>query len=116
MLESPQASATKNTAAPEALDHVERGTGARPEAGDNEAIAIGCFDGLHKIGVSQALMDVRSTTSSAGKIPPVTSGTNGSAKVSAVTVDRTVGTLKSFALRRKNDGRFLALELTFVSG
>jgi len=28
----------------------------------------------------------------------VTSGTNGPEKVSAVTVDRTVGTLKSFAL------------------
>jgi hypothetical protein len=37
-------------AAPEALDHVERGTGARPEAGDDEAIANRCFDRLHKIG------------------------------------------------------------------
>ena len=36
-------------AAPEALDHVERGTGARPEAGDDEALATRCFDGLHKI-------------------------------------------------------------------
>src|SRR6267154_5155786 len=37
-------------AAPEALDHVERGTGARPEAGDDEALATRCFDGPHKIG------------------------------------------------------------------
>ena len=37
-------------AAPEALDHVERGTGARPEAGDDEALATRCFDGLHKVG------------------------------------------------------------------
>jgi hypothetical protein len=50
-------------AAPEALDHVERGTGARPEAGDDEALATRRFDGFTKLEVSQALMDVRSTTS-----------------------------------------------------
>src|SRR6476620_9675707 len=52
MLVSPQASATKEhvIAAPEALDHVEHGTGARPEVGDDEALAARCFNGLHKIG------------------------------------------------------------------
>src|ERR1700730_12258225 len=100
MLVSPQASATKNTSWPRRSPSITLNAAQAPvqRPAMTRRLRPVASTAFTNLGVSQALMDVRSTTSGPGNTPSVTSGTNGPAKASAVTVDRTVGTLNSFAL------------------